>query len=91
MISPGYHLQIITPQGIAYEASVVHARIPVEKGSVGILANHAAYVTASPGGILEIREVENAEEKRFAVGPGFFEVNRNRAAFFAASCQSGLS
>ena len=78
---PHYKLEIITPQGITYNGEVVHALVPGEKGFVGVLANHAPYVTSSSGGRFEVRE-KTGEEKKFKVGPGFFEVARNQAFFF---------
>jgi len=37
-----YSLKIITPQGIAYEGTVVHTFLPTESGFVGILAQSRA-------------------------------------------------
>ena len=79
-----YNIQIVTPQGIALTAQVVHALVPGEDGFVGVLANHAPYVTSSPGGRFEIRE-PGGVEKKFKVGPGFFEVARNQASFLTQS------
>ena len=84
MPAPYYQLQVVTPQGRAFEGDVVHARVPVPNGSVGVLANHAPYITSSLGGTLEIRE-KDGQEKKFAVGPGFFEVRRNKAIFLTQS------
>ncbi|MBU3758833.1 MAG: F0F1 ATP synthase subunit epsilon [Candidatus Omnitrophica bacterium] len=75
-----YQLQIITPQGIAYEGAVLHAEVPAEKGFVGVMANHAPFITSSAGGRLKLRE-KNAGQKAFIVGSGFFEVKRNQAVF----------
>ena len=82
-MQPYYHIQIITPQGIPYQGDVVHTLVPAEDGFVGVLANHAPYVSASAGGRLEVREKEGEEE--FRVGPGFFEVVSNQACFFTQS------
>ena len=81
---PFYRLQIITPQGIAYRGEVIHCLIPVEDGFTGVLANHAPYVTSSPGGRLELREKEG-QEKKFTAGMGFFEVAKNEATFLTQS------
>lgn len=81
---PAYQLKVITPQGVAYTGKVTHTRVPVENGSVGVLANHASYVTSSSGGTIEIRDPEG-HEKKFTVGAGFFEVSRNEAVFLAQS------
>ena len=79
-----YNIEVITPQGIALTAQVVHTLVPGADGFVGVLANHAPYVTSSPGGRFEIREPDGTE-KKFKAGPGFFEVAHNKAAFLTQS------
>ena len=79
-----YQLKIITPQGEAYQGEVIHTLLPAEDGLVGVLANHAPFITSSAGGHLEVRE-ENGHEKQFRVGPGFFEVANNQATFLSQS------
>ncbi len=81
---PFYQLQVVTPQGIAYHGDVVHSLIPAVDGFVGVLANHAPYVTVSSGGRFEVRE-KDGQEKKFQVGVGFFEVARNKATFLVQS------
>ncbi len=83
-MQPQYRIQIITPQGIAYLGEVIHALIPAEDGFVGVLANHAPYVTSSSGGKLEVRE-KDLTEKSFRVGPGFFTISKNQASFLTQS------
>lgn len=84
---PSYHLAIITPHGITYSGDVVHTLVPAEDGFVGVLANHAPYVTSSPGGRLEVREINavGGSVKKFTVGIGFFEVSHNKATFLTQS------
>lgn len=81
---PSYKLDVITPQGVAYSGEVEHTMLPAETGFVGVLANHAPYVTSSPGGRLEVRET-GGTEKKFRVGMGFFEVAHNKATFLVQS------
>ena len=83
-MQPFYRVQVITPQGVAYEGEAVHSLVPTENGFVGVLANHAPYVTSSAGGRFEVRE-KDGTEKKFRVGPGFFEVAKNRATFLTDS------
>jgi F-type H+-transporting ATPase subunit epsilon len=64
MAIPSYNLIVITPQGVAYQGEVTHTRVPVEQGTIGVLADHAPLVTSSSGGVLEIRE-NNGGEKNF--------------------------
>jgi len=82
-----YEVKVITPQGVGYTGEVVHSLIPAEDGFVGILANHAPYVTSSPGGLLEVRE-KDGETKQFRIGMGFFEVVHNQATFLTQSFKS---
>lgn len=81
-----FHLKIITPQGIAYEDDVVHLRLPDERGFIGVLAHHAPLITSSPGGRVEIR-LKDGQEKKFEIGPGFFEVVKNQATFLVEASQ----
>ena len=79
-----YKLKILTPQGVAYEGEAVHVLVPAEDGFVGVLANHAPYVACSSGGRLEIQEAAGGE-KKFSIGPGFFEVAHNQATLLTQS------
>jgi len=81
-----YSLKIVTPQGIAYEGTVVHTFLPTENGFVGVLAHHAPYLVSSKGGVLKTRE-NAGNEKTFQVGPGFFEVSHDQAVFLTQSCE----
>ncbi len=86
MATPYYHLKVITPKGLSLETDTVHAEIPEERGYVGVLANHAAFVTVSPGGRLTLRGSDGIE-KKYQIGPGFFEINQNQAALLTQSFQ----
>ena len=86
---PFYRIRIITPKGVAYTGEVVHTLVPAEDGFVGVLANHAPYVTSSAGGRLEMTET-NGQEKKFQVGSGFFEVAHNQATFLTQSFTSNV-
>lgn len=82
-----YHLEILTPLGRFFSGEVVHTLVPSEDGFVGVLANHAAYVTSSQGGRLEIRLPSN-ETRKVKVGQGFFHVLKNQASFLTQSVES---
>ena len=87
-MSATYSLKIITPQGIAYEGTVVHTSLPTESGFVGVLAHHAPYLVSSKGGKIVAKESIGLE-KDFQVGPGFFEVNHDQAVFLTQTCSAG--
>jgi F0F1-type ATP synthase epsilon subunit len=86
-MQPSFNFKVITPQGTVFEGDVFHASIPAEDGLVGVLANHASYVTSSPGGRVELRTEEDGMEieRRMKVGSGFFSVTRNQAFFLTKS------
>lgn len=85
-MAASYSLKIITPQGTAYEGTVAHTFLPTENGFAGVLAHHAPYLVSSKGGGLKAREVSGSE-RRFQVGPGFFEINHDQAVFLTQSCR----
>ncbi len=71
--------EIMTPQRTIYSSKVSSLVVPGTEGFFGVLANHAALVADSNGGKLKIREENVQSEKFFRVGPGIFEVFKNRA------------
>jgi len=86
-MAASYSLKIITPQGIAYDGTVVHTFLPTENGFVGVLAHHAPYLVSSKGGKLVAKESIGLE-KDFQVGSGFFEVNHDQAVFLTQTCNA---
>ncbi len=81
-----YDFEILTPRGRLFSGEVAHTFLPAEDGFVGVLVNHAPYVTSSPGGKLEVR-LPSGETRGFRVGPGFFQVFKNQAFFLTQSVQ----
>ena len=81
-----YPFEILTPRGKFFSREIVHALIPAEDGFVGVLGNHAPYVTSSPGGKLEAR-LPSGETQSFRVGSGFFQVAENKAFFLTQSVE----
>ena len=87
-MATSYSLKIITPQGTAYEGTVLHTFLPTENGFVGVLAHHAPYLVSSKGGKMVVKESVGLE-KDFQVGPGFFEVNHDQAVFLTTTFTDG--
>lgn len=81
-----FRLDITTPQGSQYTGEILHARIPQDSGSVGILANHAPFVTILGTGLCHLRE-KNGTEVVFKVGEGFFSVAHNTATLLTQSLE----
>ena len=83
-----YQFEILTPRGRFFSGEIVHSRSPAEDGFVGVLANHASYVTSSPGGRLDV-QLPSGETQVFQVGSGFFRILKNNAFFLTQSVNVG--
>ena len=77
-----FHLSILTPEQTVFEGPVEYVQVPGTEGYLGVLANHAALVTALAEGTLTLRKPGGAEEQ-VQVSGGFFEVSENRATVLA--------
>ncbi len=85
-----FRLDITTPQGSEYSGDILYARIPQDAGFVGILANHAPFVTLIGAGLCQLRE-KNGTEVVFKVGEGFFSVAHNTATLLTQSLEKAAS
>jgi F-type H+-transporting ATPase subunit epsilon len=81
MASP-FHLAILTPEKTVFEGEVEYVQVPGTEGYLGVLAHHAALVTALAQGTLTVR-VPGGRETQWPVSGGFFEVSNNRATVLA--------
>ena len=81
-MSATFKLSILTPEKSVYEGDVQYVQAPGTEGYFGVLANHAAMVTALASGTLTLRAASGAEEK-WQVAGGFFEVSHNSATVLA--------
>jgi F-type H+-transporting ATPase subunit epsilon len=71
---------LVTPSGAAWEGQAEMTVVPGAAGEIGVLARHAPLVAMLKAGSLRIYESVDPEDMReFAVGPGFFKVERDRA------------
>ena len=77
-----FHLSILTPEQTVFEGPVEYVQVPGTEGYLGVLADHAALVTALAEGTLTLRKPGGAEEQ-VQVSGGFFEVSDNRATVLA--------
>jgi len=75
-----FELAILTPERTVFEGTVDYVQVPGSEGYLGVLAHHAALVTALAPGTLTVR---GAGERRWQVSGGFFEVSDNRATVLA--------
>ena len=75
-------LAILTPEKAVFEGAVEYVEVPGTEGYLGVLAHHAALVTALAQGTLTVRKSGGAVEK-WPVSGGFFEVSNNQATVLA--------
>jgi F-type H+-transporting ATPase subunit epsilon len=77
-----FELSILTPERSVFEGPVEYVEVPGIAGYLGVLAHHAALVTALAKGTLTVRDTQGKTE-RWQVEGGFFEVSNNRATVLA--------
>jgi F-type H+-transporting ATPase subunit epsilon len=72
-----FTLKIVTPDQLFYEGQVEHVRAPGYTGYLGVLQNHAPFVTPITKGSLTYRDAEG-KSMTVQVEGGFLEVLKNR-------------
>ena len=77
-----FKLSILTPEKSVFEGDVQYVQAPGTEGYFGVLAHHAAMVSALASGRLTVRGASGTEE-RWDVTGGFFEVSHNSATVLA--------
>src|SRR5262249_53519803 len=76
LVASVFKLSILTPEKTVFEGDVSYVEAPGTEGYFGVLASHAALVTALSQGTLTVRE-SAGQESRWHVAGGFFEVSNN--------------
>ena len=77
------HLQVVTASETVYDGMVSYVSIPLENGSIGVLANHAPLIGAVADGTVLARG-ESGEEK-ITVGIGVANVTHNEVRILVRS------
>jgi len=83
-----FQLSVLTPERTVFEGAVEYVQVPGSEGYLGVLAHHAALVTALAPGDLTLR-LAGGREQRMSVSGGFFEVSANRATVLADQVSEG--
>jgi F-type H+-transporting ATPase subunit epsilon len=73
-----FPVEVLTPEGRAYEGEVEMLSTRTNTGSIGIRANHAPLMAILDPTELRLYEGEG-EPKRFAQGEGYLQMVNNRA------------
>ena len=76
-----FHLEIVTPDGLAYEGMIESLLVNTREGTVEFLAGHIDYVTAL--GIGKIRIKENGKDRFASVSGGFVTVSQSEVKLVA--------
>ena len=79
-----FQLSILTPDRPVFEGEVEYVQVPGTEGYLGVLAHHAALVTALMPGTLTYR-LPGGKDEKLQVSGGFFEVSNNKATVLADS------
>ena len=75
------HLEIVTPERLAYEDDVDMVLVPGAEGELGILPHHTPLVSLLGVGELRIRK--GNEEEIFAIAGGFLQVRPDKVVVMA--------
>ena len=75
------HLEIVTPERVAYEDDVDMVICPGSEGELGILPHHAPLLSTLAFGELKIRK--GGQEEYFAIAGGFVQVRPDKVVVMA--------
>ena len=78
-----FHLEIVTPDGLAFDGMVESLLVHTDDGDVEFLAGHIDYLTAL--GIGKARIKQQGKDKYAAVSGGFVTVTKGEAKLVATT------
>jgi|SRR5436190_4089887 len=73
-----FDVSLVTPDGPAFEGEAEMIVVPGAAGEIGVLARHAPLIATLKAGETRVY-VTRDEIRAFATGPGFFQVQLDRA------------
>jgi F-type H+-transporting ATPase subunit epsilon len=75
-----FDVSLVTPEGPAFEGEAEMIVVPGAAGDIGVLARHAPLIATLKAGSTRVYTNWDADEvQEFATGPGFFQVQLDRA------------
>ena len=75
------HLEIVTPEKLAYEGEVDSVQLPGSEGELGVLPHHAPLISTLGAGELRLRK--GGEDEYFAIVGGFLQVLPDKVVVMA--------
>jgi F-type H+-transporting ATPase subunit epsilon len=75
------HLEIVTPERLAYSDEVDSVQLPGSEGELGVLPHHAPLISTLGVGELRIRK--GGSEESFAIVGGFLQVRPDKVVVMA--------
>ena len=75
------HLEIVTPEKLAYQDDVDSVQLPGSEGELGVLPHHAPLITTLGAGELRLRK--GNDEESFAIVGGFLQVLPDKVVVMA--------
>lgn len=78
-----FRLQIVTPDGSAFDGEAEALRLRTTEGYVSIRAHHADYIAALEIGMVSV--TQNGETKNAACGGGFLSVDKGEVKLVATT------
>jgi len=81
------HLEIVTPERLAYSDEVDMVLVPGIEGELGILPHHTPLVSLLGVGELRIRK--GGDEESFAIAGGFLQVRPDKVVVMAETADLG--
>ena len=82
-----FHVNIILPGRVAYDAEASSLIVPAYEGYLGVLAHHAPIITELKTGTIKIRDANNKTTHFNLKSGGFLEVSENRATLLVDSLE----
>jgi F-type H+-transporting ATPase subunit epsilon len=75
-----FDVSLVTPDGPAFEGEAEMIVVPGAAGDIGVLARHAPLIATLQAGSTRVyTDWDGGEVQEFATGPGFFQVQLDRA------------
>jgi F-type H+-transporting ATPase subunit epsilon len=82
-----FHVEIVTPRGMAYQGEVISVTLPGVVAPFQVLHNHAPILSELEVGDIKVEEGPN-REFHFATSGGFAEMNHNRLTVIAETVET---